>query len=55
MYGLEGSVAIVTGGGKGIGKGITTSLVRAGVKVCINYNATPGMAQVSSTMPGVAV
>ena len=45
MYGLEGSVAIVTGGGKGIGKGITTSLVRAGVKVCINYNATPGMAE----------
>ena len=45
MYGLEGSVAIVTGGGKGIGKGITTSLVRAGVKVCINYNATPDMAE----------
>ena len=45
IYGLEGSAAIVTGGGKGIGKGITTSLVRAGVRVCINYNATPDMAE----------
>jgi len=45
MYGLDGRSAIVTGGGKGIGKGITECLARAGVKVCINYNATPGMAE----------
>lgn len=45
MFGLEGFAAIVTGGGKGIGKGITTSLARAGVRVCINYNATKDLAE----------
>lgn len=35
LFGLEGKVALVTGGGQGIGFMITTSLIKAGMKVYI--------------------
>lgn len=41
---LKGRIAVVTGGGKGIGAGITKALVASGAKVLFNYNSNPDMA-----------
>ncbi len=40
MTQLNGKVAIVTGGAKGIGKAITVALAKEGVKVVMNYNSS---------------
>ncbi|MBO9128459.1 acetoacetyl-CoA reductase [Bacillus sp. 165] len=45
MVHLEGRVAIVTGGAKGIGEAITTALAKEGVKVVINYNSSKDAAE----------
>lgn len=36
-FSLQGKVALVTGGGSGIGFGITCALYKAGAKVCFNH------------------
>ena len=41
---LEGRVAVVTGGGKGIGGGISKALASEGAKVLFNYNSNPDLA-----------
>ena len=38
-FSLEGKVALVTGGGSGIGFGITCALHKAGAKVCFNQRS----------------
>ena len=41
---MDNRVAIVTGGNKGVGRGIVYSLVKAGIKVCICYNSSEDFA-----------
>ncbi|HZJ83462.1 MAG TPA: SDR family oxidoreductase [Clostridia bacterium] len=43
--GLKGRIAVVTGGGKGIGAGISKALASEGVKVLLTCNSNPQMAE----------
>jgi NAD(P)-dependent dehydrogenase (short-subunit alcohol dehydrogenase family) len=43
--GIRGRAAIVTGGGRGIGKGIALELARGGCRVAVNYVAEPDKAK----------
>ena len=44
-FNLKGHVALVTGGSRGIGRGIALRLASEGVKVGVNYNAGADQAQ----------
>ena len=44
-FDLTGKVYIVTGSGKGIGKGIVRCFVKSGAKCCINCNSNAAMAE----------
>ena len=42
---LEGKIAVVTGGSRGIGRAIAARLARDGALVCVNYHSNAGAAQ----------
>lgn len=42
---MERKVAVVTGAGRGIGKGIAHSFAKAGYDVCVNYNKSAEQAE----------
>ncbi len=41
----EDRVALVTGGGKGVGAGVARVLCGAGIRCCVNCNSNPAMAE----------
>jgi 3-oxoacyl-[acyl-carrier protein] reductase len=42
---LEGKVALVTGGARGIGAAVSRELARAGARVCVNYRSDAAAAE----------
>jgi len=42
---LEGRAALVTGAGRGVGKGIALELARSGCRVAVNYQSSPDLAE----------
>src|SRR6185436_14386524 len=42
---LDGRAALVTGGGRGVGKGIALELARAGCRVAVNYCSSADLAE----------
>jgi 3-oxoacyl-[acyl-carrier protein] reductase len=45
MPGVNGHVALVTGGSRGIGRGISLRLARGGAKIAVNYYQNENAAQ----------
>lgn len=54
-YGLDGRVALVTGGTRGIGLAVAGALVRAGARVCVTARDAEGVAEAARTLGGVGL
>ncbi|MDX3451902.1 SDR family oxidoreductase [Streptomyces sp. ME02-8801-2C] len=54
-YGLEGRVALVTGGTRGIGLAVTAALVRAGARVCVTARDPDGVRRAAEELSGIGL
>ncbi|MGW3646093.1 SDR family oxidoreductase [Streptomyces sp. NPDC000878] len=54
-YGLDGRVALVTGGTRGIGLAVAGALVRAGAQVCVTARDPDGVARAAKTLGGIGL
>ena len=52
---LDGKVALVTGGSRGIGAAISRELARAGAKVAVNYRSGQEAAEAVASEVGAPV
>ena len=48
MYDFSGKTAIVSGGGRDIGKAISLSLAKSGASVCVNYASSAQAAEATA-------
>ncbi|WP_330286215.1 SDR family oxidoreductase [Streptomyces sp. NBC_00576] len=54
-YGLDGRVALVTGGTRGIGLAVAGALVRAGARVCVTARDPDGVRRAAEELGGVGL
>ncbi|WP_371664084.1 SDR family oxidoreductase [Streptomyces sp. NBC_00280] len=54
-YGLDGRVALVTGGTRGIGLAVAGALTRAGARVCVTARDPVGVRQAAETLGGIGL
>lgn len=54
-YGLEGRVALITGGTRGIGLAVARALTRAGARVCVTARDPDGVLRAAEELGGVGL
>lgn len=55
MFSLQGKTVVVTGGGKGIGRGIAMAMAQCGAQVVVNGRDAAALDSVSATMQALGV
>jgi 3-oxoacyl-[acyl-carrier protein] reductase len=55
VNGLEGQVALITGGGRGIGRNVAVELAEAGMKVAVAARSTNEIEETAAEVGGIAI